>query len=109
MAQYDKTDDSTEPRVFDATAKSCPTCGTFSMGWPVKVEGGYTTEQWPEPWRWTFRMDLHDFICACCHQVLGLDPIRAKLMRDMDLRTALVPRTFFQQFSLVQPNLHCHP
>jgi hypothetical protein len=93
MAQQDQS----QQIVFDATAKRCPCCSVFSMGWPVAIEEGLSTEQWPESWRWVFRMDLRDFVCADCHRNLGSDRVRDKIIRDLDSKTALVPRALYMQ------------
>jgi hypothetical protein len=86
-----------EPVVFEATAKRCPCCSVFSMGWPVAIEEGFSTEQWPESWRWAFRMDLRGFVCADCNRNLGSDRVRDKIIRDIDSKTALAPRALYHQ------------
>lgn len=89
--------DHSQPVVFDGTARKCPCCGVYSMGWPVAIEEGFSTEQWPETWRWVFRLDLRGFVCADCHSSLGEDRVRENLVRDASRRTALVPRPPFRQ------------
>ena len=63
-----------------ADLRPCPLCGVESIGWPIRDDEGCEYSGYAGADAWVFRLDLDGWVCKTCHERLGPDDVRERLI-----------------------------